>query len=67
MWCVQCGVVADFLDRLITDRYALPAGANRNACNVEDRTWCGGTWSTYVFVTHQVKDAAYSGSEFGRI
>lgn len=45
-----CRQLTDIKDshRLITDRFALPAGANRNACNVEDRTWCGGTWSTYV-------------------
>jgi len=32
--------------QLITDRYALPNGANANACNVSAQTWCGGTWRT---------------------
>jgi len=32
--------------QLVTDRYALPAGTDPNACNPADRTWCGGTWNT---------------------
>ncbi|EIM82537.1 glycoside hydrolase family 13 protein [Stereum hirsutum FP-91666 SS1] len=32
--------------QIITDRYALPAGADTNACNTTDQTWCGGTWNT---------------------
>ncbi|TFY50619.1 hypothetical protein EVJ58_g10968, partial [Rhodofomes roseus] len=32
--------------QIITDRYALPDGADLNACNPKDQTWCGGTWTT---------------------
>ncbi|EPT01849.1 hypothetical protein FOMPIDRAFT_162705 [Fomitopsis schrenkii] len=32
--------------QIITDRYALPAGADLNACDPKDQTWCGGTWNT---------------------
>ncbi|THV08060.1 glycoside hydrolase family 13 protein [Dendrothele bispora CBS 962.96] len=32
--------------QIITDRFALPAGANLNNCDVDAQTWCGGTWNT---------------------
>ncbi|KAI0928231.1 hypothetical protein AcW1_005538 [Taiwanofungus camphoratus] len=32
--------------QIITDRYALPAGANTNLCDPGQQTWCGGTWNT---------------------
>ncbi|GBE82522.1 Alpha-amylase 1 [Sparassis crispa] len=32
--------------QIITDRYALPAGADLNACDPGKQTWCGGTWNT---------------------
>ncbi|KZT03563.1 glycoside hydrolase family 13 protein [Laetiporus sulphureus 93-53] len=32
--------------QIITDRYALSKGANRDACDPGDQTWCGGTWNT---------------------
>lgn len=34
--------------RLITDRFALPNGADRNACDPGKQTFCGGTWNTWV-------------------
>ena len=33
---------------MLTDRFALPEGADTSACKVEDQTWCGGTWNTFV-------------------
>jgi len=32
--------------QLIVDRYALPQGADLNACDPGAQTWCGGTWNT---------------------
>ncbi|KAI0048237.1 glycoside hydrolase family 13 protein [Auriscalpium vulgare] len=32
--------------QVITDRYALPAGADPTVCDPNQQTWCGGTWNT---------------------
>ncbi|KAF5373004.1 hypothetical protein D9758_001764 [Tetrapyrgos nigripes] len=32
--------------QIITDRFALPAGAPTDKCDVDAQTWCGGTWNT---------------------
>ncbi|KAH9951493.1 alpha-amylase [Amylocystis lapponica] len=32
--------------QIITDRFALPAGADTTNCNPGAQTWCGGTWNT---------------------
>ena len=37
--------------QLIVDRYALPQGADLNACDPGAQTWCGGTWNTYVLLS----------------
>jgi hypothetical protein len=34
--------------RIITDRYALPAGADTTKCDPGAQTWCGGTWKTIM-------------------
>jgi alpha-amylase len=36
------------LCRLITDRFALSAGASTTQCDSAARTWCGGTWNSLV-------------------
>ena len=36
--------------QLIVDRYALPQGADLNACDPGAQTWCGGTWNTCVLL-----------------
>lgn len=48
----QCqGVLTDIVFasyRILTDRFALPAGADPTTCDTGAQTWCGGTWNTYV-------------------
>lgn len=39
------------LFRLITDRFALPQGADLTACDPGRQTFCGGTWNTYVTIS----------------
>jgi len=34
--------------RIIVDRYALPTGSPNTPCDTNKRTWCGGTWKSYV-------------------
>jgi len=46
--------------QVITDRYALPEGANVNACNVTEQTWCGGTWRTIQDNLDYVQDAGFT-------
>jgi hypothetical protein len=50
--------------RVITDRYALPEGANTTACNVTAQTWCGGTWRTIQDNLDYIQDAGFTASEF---
>ena len=50
--------------RVITDRYALPEGADTNACNVTEQTWCGGTWRTIQDNLDYIQGAGYTASEF---
>ena len=50
--------------RLITDRYALPSGADVNACNVTEATWCGGTWSTIQDNLDYIQGAGFTASKF---
>ncbi|TFK67893.1 glycoside hydrolase family 13 protein [Pluteus cervinus] len=46
--------------QIITDRFALPAGANTNVCNPGDQTWCGGTWKTIQDNLDYVQDAGFT-------
>jgi len=46
--------------QLITDRYALPSGANVNACNVSEATWCGGTWGTITNNLDYIQHAGFT-------
>jgi len=46
--------------QIITDRYALPNGADVNACNVSAQTWCGGTWRTIMDNLDYVQDAGFT-------
>jgi alpha-amylase len=50
--------------RVITDRYALPKGADVNACNVTAQTWCGGTWRTIQDNLDYIQGAGFTASEF---
>ncbi|KAH9997556.1 glycoside hydrolase family 13 protein [Russula vinacea] len=46
--------------QVITDRYALPEGANTTACNVTAQTWCGGTWRTIQDNLDYIQDAGFT-------
>ncbi|KII88904.1 glycoside hydrolase family 13 protein [Plicaturopsis crispa FD-325 SS-3] len=46
--------------QIITDRYALPAGADTNSCNPADQTWCGGTWNTITQNLDYIQDAGFT-------
>ena len=48
--------------RIITDRYALPKGADLNACDPKDQTWCGGTWNTIRENLDYVQDQGFTAS-----
>lgn len=48
--------------RIIVDRYALPSGADPNACNTADQTWCGGTWNTIRENLDYVQDQGFTAS-----
>ena len=61
--CGLCPRLADIKSRLITDRYALPADANLNACNVSEQTWCGGTWSTIKDNLDYIQNAGFTAGE----
>jgi hypothetical protein len=50
--------------RVITDRYALPNGADPNACNVTEQTWCGGTWRTIKDNLDYIQNAGFTASKF---
>ncbi|KAI0698482.1 alpha-amylase [Cytidiella melzeri] len=46
--------------QIITDRYALPQGADPNACNPADQTWCGGTWNTIRENLDYIQNAGFT-------
>ncbi|KAJ3482123.1 hypothetical protein NLI96_g7190 [Meripilus lineatus] len=46
--------------QIITDRYALPSGADTNACNPGDQTWCGGTWNTIRENLDYIQNAGFT-------
>ncbi|KAF9793255.1 alpha-amylase [Thelephora terrestris] len=46
--------------QLITDRYALPAGADPTACKTQDQTWCGGTWNTIRENLDYIQNAGFT-------
>ncbi|KAH9981459.1 alpha-amylase [Lactifluus volemus] len=46
--------------QVITDRYALPNGADPNACNVTEQTWCGGTWRTIKDNLDYIQNAGFT-------
>ncbi|KAI9466045.1 alpha-amylase [Lactarius psammicola] len=46
--------------QIITDRYALPNGADVNACNAADQTWCGGTWRTIKDNLDYIQNAGFT-------
>lgn len=46
--------------QIITDRYALPSGANTNACDPGQQTWCGGTWNTIRENLDYIQDAGFT-------
>jgi hypothetical protein len=50
--------------RVITDRYALPEGADLNSCNVTEQTWCGGTWRTIQDNLDYIQSAGFTASKF---
>lgn len=52
------------LYRIITDRYALPQGADPTKCDPADQTWCGGTWNTIRENLDYVQEAGFTASEF---
>ncbi|KAI0273856.1 glycoside hydrolase family 13 protein [Gloeopeniophorella convolvens] len=45
---------------IITDRYALPDGADPTRCNVTEQTWCGGTWNAIKDKLDYIQDAGFS-------
>lgn len=50
--------------RVIVDRYALPDGADPNACDPGKQTWCGGTWNTIRANLDYIQDAGFTASTF---
>lgn len=56
-------IVVEHCSRIITDRYALPAGADLNACDPKDQTWCGGTWNTIRENLDYTQNAGFTASE----
>jgi alpha-amylase len=63
MSLVNAGLLTS-VPRIITDRYALPTGADVNACNVTEQTWCGGTWRTIMDNLDYIQHAGFTASEF---
>ncbi|KAL1683489.1 glycoside hydrolase family 13 protein [Schizophyllum commune] len=65
--CVQVALAATADDwrgrsiyQVLTDRFALPEGADTSACKVEDQTWCGGTWNTIRENLDYIQDAGFT-------
>lgn len=48
--------------RIIVDRYALPDGADTNACDPAMQTWCGGTWNTIRNNLDYIQGAGFTAS-----
>ncbi|KAF7800248.1 hypothetical protein EIP86_011495 [Pleurotus ostreatoroseus] len=46
--------------QIITDRYALPQGADPTACDPAKQTWCGGTWNTIRENLDYIQDAGFT-------
>jgi len=46
--------------QLITDRFALPEGADLNACDPAQQTWCGGTWNTILKNLDYIQNAGFT-------
>ncbi|KAI0665092.1 alpha-amylase [Cubamyces menziesii] len=46
--------------QIITDRYALPQGADPTACDPAKQTWCGGTWKTIKDNLDYIQNAGFT-------
>ncbi|PCH38712.1 glycoside hydrolase family 13 protein [Wolfiporia cocos MD-104 SS10] len=46
--------------QIITDRYALPPGADLHSCNPGNQTWCGGTWKTVRENLDYIQNAGFT-------
>ncbi|CAL1703970.1 unnamed protein product [Somion occarium] len=46
--------------QIITDRFALPEGADPTQCNPGDQTFCGGTWNTIRENLDYVQNAGFT-------
>ncbi|KAF4614639.1 hypothetical protein D9613_002835 [Agrocybe pediades] len=54
------GGAARFTSTVIVDRYALPTGADPNACDLGKQTWCGGTWKTLQDNLDYIQNAGFT-------
>ncbi|KAF8626158.1 hypothetical protein AX15_005049 [Amanita polypyramis BW_CC] len=46
--------------QIMTDRYALPPGADPTRCDPGQQTWCGGTWNTIRENLDYVQNAGFT-------
>ncbi|THG98907.1 hypothetical protein EW026_g3356 [Hermanssonia centrifuga] len=46
--------------QVITDRYALPQGADATKCDPANQTWCGGTWNTIRENLDYIQNAGFT-------
>jgi alpha-amylase len=46
--------------QIITDRYALPSGADTTKCDPGQQTWCGGTWKTITQNLDYIQGAGFT-------
>ncbi|KIY68006.1 glycoside hydrolase family 13 protein [Cylindrobasidium torrendii FP15055 ss-10] len=46
--------------QIITDRFALAEGADLNACDPGDKTYCGGTWNSIRENLDYIQDAGFT-------
>ncbi|TFK98888.1 alpha-amylase [Pterulicium gracile] len=46
--------------QILTDRFALPAGADPTTCDTGAQTWCGGTWNTIRENLDYIQDAGFT-------
>lgn len=53
---------SEHLYRIITDRYALPEGADLTACDPAKQAFCGGTWNTIKNNLDYIQDAGFTAS-----
>ena len=49
--------------RIITDRFALPKGADLTACDPGKQTFCGGTWNTIRDNLDYIQNAGFTASK----